>query len=132
MAVRRVALPRVRASSFSALDPQKQIVDVTVNGTQNVLSSCVKAAGAGTFRRFVQISSIAAIQDNNRPVDHTYTEIDFNESATVARDPYSVSKLLSERLATNFVAELPPESCFTCAFVNPGASKCCNCWVLCA
>jgi hypothetical protein len=50
-----------RFCAFPA-DPQKEIVDVTVNGTQNVLGSCAKAAKAGTLRRYVQISSIAAVQ----------------------------------------------------------------------
>lgn len=97
-------------------DPQKEIVDVTVNGTRNVLAACGKAGPA--FKRFVQTSSIAAVQDVERPEGHVYTETDYNESATVAKDPYSVSKLQSERLAEQTAAE---HGGYSTAFVNAGA-----------
>ena len=53
--------------ALTTTDPQRQIVDVTVNGALNVLRSCEKAARAGTLQRFIRTSSIAAIMDTSRP-----------------------------------------------------------------
>ncbi len=111
------------AVMLTARDPQREIVDVTVNGTRNILEACAEAARleGSPLRRFVLISSIAAIQDNARPTGHVYTEADYNESATVATDPYSVSKLQSEKLAGAFLeATLAPLG-VTGAMINPGA-----------
>jgi hypothetical protein len=106
-------------------DPQREIVDVTVNGLLNVLRSCEKAALAGTFKRFVHCSSMAAIQDLSRPADYVFTEDDNNLSATVQSDPYSCSKYLADVACTKFVDEeqkgKTPEERFTCALINPGA-----------
>lgn len=129
------------AVMLTAKNPQRDIVDVTVNGTRWLLASCRKAiaedpATAALLRRFVLVSSIAAVQDNQRPAGHVYTEADYNESVTLRSDPYSLSKLLAERAAADFFTapaavddgaaaadaanDRAPAS-LTAAFVNPGA-----------
>ena len=45
----------------SLSDPQRQIIDITLAGVRNILSACEKAARAGSLRRFVHTSSIAAV-----------------------------------------------------------------------
>ena len=66
-------------------------------------------------------SSVAAIQDQDKPDSHVFTEADYNLSATVASDPYPCSKYLSEKWATDFVAELPAADKFRLVCINPGA-----------
>ncbi len=112
------------AVMLTARDPQREIIDVTVNGSRNVLDACRRALDAGgPLSRFILVSSIAAIQDNQRPAGHVYTEADSNESATLARDPYSLSKYLCERAVDEYFAALPADlqARFTSAYVNPGA-----------
>lgn len=78
---------------MQASDPQKAIVDPSVEGTKNVLGS-VERAGS-SLRRFVHLSSIAAVQNFNQPEDHVFTEEDWNEwSALSNGDAYGVAKTL--------------------------------------
>lgn len=109
------------AVMLTAKDPQKEIIDTTVNGVVNVLRSCAKAAKEGTLTRFVSTSSIAAIMDAKAPHSHVFTEADHNASVTLQSDPYSLSKVLQERAVDDFMAQLPADAKFTHAFVNPGA-----------
>lgn len=55
------------------------------------------------------------------PTDHVYTEADYNDSACPVRDPYPYSKYLSEKTATDYVSELPPNEAFSLVIINPGA-----------
>lgn len=57
----------------NAKDPKKAIVDPSVEGTMNVLGS-VERVGQD-LKRFVQLSSVAAVQNFNRPADHVFTEV---------------------------------------------------------
>eukprot|EP00045_Choanoeca_perplexa_P012486 m.136492 g.136492 ORF g.136492 m.136492 type:complete len:352 (-) comp16024_c0_seq3:1268-2323(-) len=107
--------------ALTAPDPQRDIIDVNVNGVKNVLTSCRQAAATGTLKTVVMTSSIAAVQDHDQPDEYVFTEADYNLSATVDNDPYPCSKYLSEKWAADFVAELPDSDKFRLAFINPGA-----------
>lgn len=85
---------------LTAPDPQKQIVDVAVDGTNNVLASIDRA---GCARRVVVTSSIAAVVDEEKPTDHIFDEDDWNDSATLQEQPYPLSKTLAERAAWDHV-----------------------------
>lgn len=74
-------------------DDGSEFLRVTVGGAENVLKSCVVAARAGTLKRFVHCSSTSAVQDNSRQDGHVYSEVDWNETMSLARDPYSFSKV---------------------------------------
>eukprot|EP00042_Codosiga_hollandica_P053664 m.708505 g.708505 ORF g.708505 m.708505 type:complete len:300 (-) comp58744_c0_seq7:341-1240(-) len=105
-------------------DPQTQMIDVTINGVKNILSACHKAKKAGTFQRYIHTSSIAAIVDGDHRIaddQHVFTEADNNVSASVANDPYSRSKFLSEQVINEFVSALPEDEKFSHCFINPGA-----------
>jgi dihydroflavonol-4-reductase len=95
---------------------------VTVNGVKNVISSFNKVIAAGQLKNIVMTSSIAAIQDLQRPQNHVYTEADYNESATVVEDAYSTSKYQSECVMRDW-ARAQNDSGFDIkvAFINPGA-----------
>lgn len=88
---------------LKADDPQRDIVDVAVEGTRNVMEAARRAG----VRRVVQTSSIAAVVDARHPPGVPFTEAHWNESATVGEAPYDVSKVQSERLARRFVDALP-------------------------
>lgn len=81
---------------LQARDPQREIVDVAVDGTNNVLDS---VDAAGIARRVVVTSSIAAVVDEHRGFEHVFDEEDWNESSTVEDAPYYVSKVQAERAA---------------------------------
>jgi len=82
------------------VDAQKQVVEPALKGTLNVLHSVEKA---GTVRRVVITSSVAAIASTNLPEDHVFTEADWNETATIENGQgYRLSKVLAERAAWDF------------------------------
>ncbi|MCA9705281.1 MAG: aldehyde reductase [Myxococcales bacterium] len=99
-----------------AKDPQREIVDVAVEGTKAVLRSI---AGAKQARRVVITSSIAAVIDEERTAGRTFTEDDWNESARVEVNPYPLSKTLAERAAWELVEALPPGERFELVTINP-------------
>lgn len=101
---------------LTAPDPQREIVDVAVQGTEQVLDAVI---AAGQARKLVITSSISAIVDENRPADHVHRERDWNEHATVERTPYPLSKVLAERAAWAKLDALPPERRFGLATINP-------------
>ncbi|MBU2675888.1 MAG: NAD-dependent epimerase/dehydratase family protein, partial [Gammaproteobacteria bacterium] len=86
------------AVMLSAPDPQKQIIDVAVKGTQNVLDS---VAGTPSVKRIVMTSSIAAVISYDQQ-DRTYTEDDWCTSDNISRNPYGIGKTQSERLLWEF------------------------------
>ena len=86
---------------LAAPDPQKQIIDVAVKGTRNVLDSVARTPGV---ERIVMTSSIAAVM-NYEQQDRTYTEDDWCTSDDMWLDPYGMGKTQSERLLWQFVDE---------------------------
>ena len=82
-----------------APDPQKQIIDVAVKGTQNVLDSVARAP---SVNRIVMTSSIAAVMNYDQQ-GKTYTEDDWCTSDDIWLDPYGMGKTQSERLLWQFV-----------------------------
>jgi len=94
-------------------DPQKDLVDPAVQGTRGVLQSC---ASAGTVRRVVVTSSMAAITDEPSS-DHVLSEADWNTRSSLTRNPYYLSKTLAEREAWRFVET--SKSAFDVVTINP-------------
>ena len=86
---------------LAAPDPQKQIIDVAVKGTQNVLDSVARTP---SVKRIVMTSSIAAVMSYDQQ-DKTYTEDDWCTSDDIWLDPYGMGKTQSERLLWQFVDE---------------------------
>jgi len=86
------------AVMLAAPDPQKQIIDVAVQGTQNVLESVARMP---SIKRIVMTSSIAAVMSYDQQ-DKTYTEDDWCTSDDISLDPYGMGKTQSERLLWEF------------------------------
>lgn len=97
-------------------DPQREIVDVAVEGTKNVLGSVARAS---EVRRVVLTSSIAAVVDESKPLDFVFDESSWNESSTVSESPYPLSKALAEKAAWAFVEALPEAERFSLVTMSP-------------
>ncbi len=102
---------------FAADDPQRDLVDPSVKGTLNVFRSVQKA---GTVKRVVHTSSMAAVYSFDKPKGHTFTEADWNTSSTLSSDPYGLAKVSAERAAVEFAAKLPEDQRFRLVHLNPG------------
>lgn len=91
-----------------------RIIEPSVRGTNNVLASVRKA---GTVRRFVHISSVAAILDAGAPTSKAiFTEEDFNRSSSAETgDPYGYAK----RVAEEAVWEAARSESFDAVVLNP-------------
>jgi len=108
------------ASPFPPAVPKHadDLIQPAVQGTTNVLSAC---AESGTVKKVVLTSSIAAISCGlsghpNRSGD-PYSEEDWSPEGACL--PYEQSKLFAERVAWDFVKELPDERKFDLVVVNP-------------
>lgn len=99
---------------LTAKDPQKEIVDVALDGTRNTLRS---AAKAGTIQRFVLTSSVAAVYNIEPRPNHVYTEEDWAQDATLKESPYPLAKTQSEQAAWAFVRDESPS--FDLVAINP-------------
>jgi dihydroflavonol-4-reductase len=101
---------------LTARDPQREIVDVAVEGTRNVLEAII---AAGCARRVVITSSISAIVDESKPADYIHRETDWNAGATLEASPYPLSKTLAEKAAWATVEALPEDRRFGLVTINP-------------
>jgi dihydroflavonol-4-reductase len=81
-----------------AKDPQKEIIEPGLIGTQNILKACAKAG----VHRLVYTSSIAAVGSSANPND-LRTEADWLGDA---KNPYLVEKVEGEREAARLSEEL--------------------------
>lgn len=98
--------------ALTVKDQQRDLVDPAVEGTRSVLRSC---AAAGSVRRVVLTSSMAAITDE--PDGRTLTEADWNTRSSLTRNPYYYSKAMGERAAWDFVEAEGPS--FDLVVINP-------------
>ena len=85
-------------------DPQKDLVEPALLGTQNVLEAVARSS---TVKRVVLTSSMAAITDEPDE-NHVLTEADWNTKSSLDRNPYYYSKTLAEREAWAIVERLRP------------------------
>lgn len=92
----RYVIHTASATVLAAKDPQREIIDVAVMGTKNVLASAVASP---SVERVVLTSSVAAVAGDVLDPSHVFDESDWNEGATVKNDPYACSKVQAERAA---------------------------------
>ncbi len=91
------------AVQLAAKDPQREIVDVAVNGTKNALGAALEQG----VERVVMTSSVAAVAGDDHAPDYRFSERDWNDTATVKSDAYATSKVHAERAARALVAGKP-------------------------
>jgi len=95
-------------------DAQRDLVDPALQGTLHALRSAKKA---GTVKRIVITSSIAAVV-SSKPYGYVYTEADWNFESTLTVEPYRYSKRVAEESAWNFVKQ-PENSSLELVVINP-------------
>eukprot|EP00897_Mesotaenium_endlicherianum_P009845 jgi/Mesen1/888/ME000115S00014 len=83
-------------------NPQQDIVDPAVKGTQNVFNSILKAC---TAKKVVVTSSVTALFGERFKPNHVYTEEDWNEQRDLRQAPYPLAKTLAERTAWECAAQ---------------------------
>ena len=94
---------------------ENEVIAPAVEGTLNVLKAC---AEAGTVKRVVLTSSIAAVSNNlNGDTGRTYTEEDWSIEERCG--PYEKSKLRAEKAAWEFVKKLDDDKKFELVVINP-------------
>jgi dihydroflavonol-4-reductase len=94
-------------------NPQTDLVDPAVNGTETILESCLKS---GTVKRVIFTSSIAAITDEPDSTK-VFSEKEWNIMSSLDRNPYHFSKTLAELAAWDFIMKKRP--CFDLVTINP-------------
>jgi nucleoside-diphosphate-sugar epimerase len=102
---------------LSAKDPQSEIVDPAVEGTLNALRA---AHRAGTVKRVLVTSSVAAVANSEERSNAMLSEKDWNQTASLKRSPYPLSKVLAERAAWEFVKSLPERRRYRLVTLLPG------------
>ena len=107
------------ASPVLMFEKEETLVRQAVQGTLNVLKACV---AAGTVKRFVFTSSLAAVVVSDHLNDPTYTYTESDWSVEGMCDGYEKSKLLAERAALDFVSKLDNDKKFEFSVINPGAA----------
>jgi len=83
------------AVRISAKDPQRQIVDPSVIGTENVIAAI---DAAKTVERFVHTSSTAAIRPLVWKNGETFTTETWANDATLETNPYGLAKVMAEKV----------------------------------
>lgn len=94
---------------------ENELIGPAVGGATRVLQAC---AEAGTVKRVVMTSSVAAVAFGHPQDEKVRTEADW--SVPEKCDPYPKSKTLAERAAWDLVAQLPADRRFELAVINPG------------
>lgn len=89
-------------------DPQRDVIDPAVQGTLNVLKSCIKSP---SVKRVVHASSAGAIRFSGEDVadqvldESCWTDVEFCVKNNLYGWPYKVGKTLGERAATEFAQQ---------------------------
>ena len=99
--------------TINVKNPQTDLVDPAVNGTETILESCLKS---GSVKRVIFTSSIAAITDEPDSTK-VFTEKDWNTMSSLERNPYHYSKTLAELAAWDFIMKKKPP--FDLVVINP-------------
>jgi nucleoside-diphosphate-sugar epimerase len=84
-------------------NPQKQLVDPALIGTQNVLDT---VNATESVKRVILTSSVVAVYGDNSDINSTqngiFTEEHWNKTSNLKHQPYAYSKTLAEQEAWNY------------------------------
>lgn len=85
-------------------DAQRDVVDPSVLGTENLCSAIRKA---GCVETIVHTSSVAAIRRTRCKNGQVFTSSDWCDDASLESNPYGLAKAEAERIMRNFVEQQP-------------------------
>lgn len=100
-----------------------ELIKPAVDGTLSVLKA---ATEAGTVKRVVLTSSIAAVYDSSISIpkdkeeSKTFDEESWTNLEDPLLDPYARSKTLAEKAAWDYIKDLPEDKKIDLAVLNPG------------
>jgi len=87
-------------------DPQKELVDPALKGTEAVLNACNRV---DSVKRVVLTASVAAVYGDNIDMQEQgveeFNESHWNQSSSLNHQPYSYSKTVAEKLAWDIVGK---------------------------
>lgn len=99
-------------------DPEKELVEPAVRGTENVMRS---ALASDRVRRIVVTSSVAAIYGDNQDIqnktDGRFGPDDWNTTSSAEHQAYSYSKTAAEKAARRLIEEQTEKDLIT---IHPG------------
>lgn len=105
--------------TMHARNPVKEVIEPAVNGTLNVLRTCLKHG----VKKVVLTSSFSAIhcQQPQKVIDgmHTHTEEDWSDEFSENFVPYSYSKMIAEKATWQFVEDHQADNVFELIVINP-------------
>ncbi len=101
---------------IGAMDPQRDVVDPSIQGTQNLLDAI--DAGGG-ISRFIHTSSVAAIRRNASKNGQTFSNEDWCDDASVECNAYGFAKAGAERLVRDWIASKPDAERPRYVSINP-------------
>ena len=85
-------------------DAQRDVVDPSVLGTENLCSAIQKA---GSVHTIIHTSSVAAIRRTRCKNGQVFTSSDWCDDASVESNPYGLAKAEAEHVMRNFVGQQP-------------------------
>ncbi len=84
-----------------AKNPQRDVVDPSIQGTENLLSAL---DAVGCAKRIVHTSSVAAVRDTRYRNGQVFTNNDWCEHASVKSNAYGYAKAGAEKMAREWIA----------------------------
>lgn len=103
-------------AKLTSKNPERDILEPSVRGTQNVLESIVRVGGV---RRYIHTSSIAAVLPTRTVNGALYNESSWNDDANLKNNPYGLAKTSAEKLVWSFVEALGDAEKFEAVSINP-------------